>query len=76
MAAPVKPSEIKALIINASDPPCTQWKKLLKVIYLWYKQKNYENDEGGGVGSRYAQDICVEITANCPTIVTTPTTTT
>lgn len=69
--APVKPSEIKALIINASDPPCTQWKKLLKTIYLWYKMRNYENAEDGGITDEYAEDIC-DALVDCAAVDGTP----
>lgn len=65
--SPIRPSQVKLLLINPDDEPCVMWKKILHAVYLYYLLVRYENGDDGGIGEELASDLCEDIT--CPGVV-------
>lgn len=61
--SPVKPADLKLLLINPGDEPCDAYRKLLRSIYLYYLLVRYETKEDGAIGDGLAADLCA---LECP----------
>lgn len=66
MAAPVKPSDFKALVPTPGTKVADAMVSMeLKLSLLWYQYFSYIYNEDGSFTTAYKRDIC-DLLANCP----------